>query len=158
MPAQPQLLRLLLPAAGPGLERGWLLPAAAPCLGLGLECQAAMVQERQEELPHVRGQWRPGEDTRWPGGDTPHPRQVAAGRRHPVSEASGGDSNSTVLQIRKSVTREFQKKPVQMTTVRKRKNKYFTLGVNQSNSLFKSGEKCVGGRHKPPSKNNEEII
>lgn len=67
-------------------------------------------------------------------------------------------SNSTVLQIRKSVTREFQKKPVQMINVRKRKNKYFTLGGNQSNSLFMSGEKCAGGKHKPPSKNNEEII
>ena len=29
-----ELLRLLLPAAGPGLGRGWLLPAAAPGLGL----------------------------------------------------------------------------------------------------------------------------
>ena len=30
---QPPLLRLFLPAAGPGLRCGWLLPAAAPGLG-----------------------------------------------------------------------------------------------------------------------------
>ena len=30
VPVQPPLLGLLLPAAGPGLGRGWLLPAAAP--------------------------------------------------------------------------------------------------------------------------------
>ena len=29
-PAQPPLLGLLLPAAGPGLGRGWLLPTATP--------------------------------------------------------------------------------------------------------------------------------
>ena len=29
-PAQPLLLGLLLPAAGPGLGRGWLLPTATP--------------------------------------------------------------------------------------------------------------------------------
>ena len=34
VPAQPLLLGLLLSAAGPGLRRGWLLPAAAPGLGL----------------------------------------------------------------------------------------------------------------------------
>ena len=34
VPAQPLLLGLLLSAAGPGLRRGWLLPAAA--LGLRL--------------------------------------------------------------------------------------------------------------------------
>ena len=39
VPAQPQLLRLLLPAAGPGLVCGWLLSAAAPGLGLGLTPQ-----------------------------------------------------------------------------------------------------------------------
>ena len=33
--AQPQLLGMLLPAAGPGLRHGWLLPAAT--LGLRLE-------------------------------------------------------------------------------------------------------------------------
>ena len=36
MPAQPPLLGLLLPAAGPGLRREWLLPAATPGLGLGV--------------------------------------------------------------------------------------------------------------------------
>ena len=30
VPAQEPLLRLLLPADGPGLRRGWLLPAASP--------------------------------------------------------------------------------------------------------------------------------
>ena len=34
VPAQPRLLRLLLPAASPGLGCGWLFPAAAPGLGL----------------------------------------------------------------------------------------------------------------------------
>ena len=34
VPAQPPLLGLLLPAPGPGLGHGWLLPTAA--LGLGL--------------------------------------------------------------------------------------------------------------------------
>ena len=34
LPAQPRLLRMLLPAAGTGLGHGWLHPAAA--LGLGL--------------------------------------------------------------------------------------------------------------------------
>ena len=37
VPAQPPLLRLLLPATGPGLGRGWLLPAATP----GLGCEVA---------------------------------------------------------------------------------------------------------------------
>ena len=37
--AQPQLLGMLLPAAGPGLRHGWLLPAAAPGLGLGVAPQ-----------------------------------------------------------------------------------------------------------------------
>ena len=36
VPARPPLLRLLLPAAGLGLRCGWLLPAAAPGLGLGV--------------------------------------------------------------------------------------------------------------------------
>ena len=39
VPAQPLLLRLLFPAASPGLGRGWLLPAAAPGLGLGVAPQ-----------------------------------------------------------------------------------------------------------------------
>ena len=34
VPAEPSLLGLLLPAAGPDLGRGWLLPAAAPGLRL----------------------------------------------------------------------------------------------------------------------------
>ena len=34
VPAQPLLLGLLLPAAGPGLGHGWLLLASAPGLGL----------------------------------------------------------------------------------------------------------------------------
>ena len=34
VPAQPPLFGLLLPAAIPDLERGWLLPVAAPGLGL----------------------------------------------------------------------------------------------------------------------------
>ena len=38
-PAQPLLLGLFLPAAGPGLGRGWLLLAAAPGLGLGVAPQ-----------------------------------------------------------------------------------------------------------------------
>ena len=38
----------------------------------------------QEELPHVRGQWRPG-------GDTPSPRSGAARSSHLVPEARGGD-------------------------------------------------------------------
>ena len=37
--AQPSLLGLLLPAACPGLGRGWLLPAAAPGLWLGVASQ-----------------------------------------------------------------------------------------------------------------------
>ena len=36
VPAQPPLLGMLLPAAGPGLGHGWLLPAAAPDLGCGV--------------------------------------------------------------------------------------------------------------------------
>ena len=36
VPAQEPLLRLLLPADGPGLRRGWLLPAAVPGLELGV--------------------------------------------------------------------------------------------------------------------------
>ena len=39
VPAQPLLLGLLFPAAGPGLEHGSLLPAAAPGLGLGVTLQ-----------------------------------------------------------------------------------------------------------------------
>ena len=39
LPAQPLLLRMLLPAAGPGLRSGWLLPAAAPGLRLRLAPQ-----------------------------------------------------------------------------------------------------------------------
>ena len=77
--------------------------------GSGLECQAAMAQERprgatlcprsvamagrsypafevrgggQEETPRVQGQGRR------PRGATPRPRSVAAGRRHPASEVS----------------------------------------------------------------------
>ena len=38
----------------------------------------------REELPHVRGQWRPGEATQ-------HLMPVVASRRHPASEARGGD-------------------------------------------------------------------
>ena len=38
-PAQPLLLGLLLLAAGPGLGHGWLLPAAASGLGLGVAPQ-----------------------------------------------------------------------------------------------------------------------
>ena len=34
VPTRTSLLGLLLPAASPGLGRGWLLPAAAPGLGL----------------------------------------------------------------------------------------------------------------------------
>ena len=67
MPAQPPLLRLLLPAAGPGLGR-----------------EVASPGHPQEELPRVRGQWRPG-------GDTPHPRSEAARRSHLVPEARGSD-------------------------------------------------------------------
>ena len=37
-----------------------------------------------EELPRARGQGRQ------PRGDTPRPRSVAAGRRHPTSEVRGG--------------------------------------------------------------------
>ena len=37
----------------------------------------------REEITLVQGQWRPR-------GATPHPRPVAAGRRHPMSEATGG--------------------------------------------------------------------
>ena len=36
VPAQPLLLGLLLPAAGPGLGHGWLLLASAPGLGRGV--------------------------------------------------------------------------------------------------------------------------
>ena len=41
VPAQPQLLGMLLPAAGPGLGRGWLLPGPAPGLRLGVAPQGA---------------------------------------------------------------------------------------------------------------------
>ena len=41
--------------------------------GSSRECQAAMVQERLEELPPVRGQGRQ------PGGATPHPKPEARG-------------------------------------------------------------------------------
>ena len=36
VPVQPPLLRMLHPATSPGLGRGWLLPAAALGLGLGV--------------------------------------------------------------------------------------------------------------------------
>ena len=39
VPAQPPLLRLLLPATGLGLGHGWLLLAAAPCFRLGVAPQ-----------------------------------------------------------------------------------------------------------------------
>ena len=39
MPTQPPLLGLLLLAAGPGVRHGWLLPAAAPGLGLRVALQ-----------------------------------------------------------------------------------------------------------------------
>lgn len=58
----------------------------------------------------------------------------------------------------KEICNQRISKEASSNDVRKRKNKYFTLGGNQSNSLFMSGEKCAGGKHKPPSKNNEEII
>ena len=52
--------------------------------GSGLECQAVMAQERPRGTTQVRGHgWQPG-------GATLHPRSVAAGRRHPVSEVRGG--------------------------------------------------------------------
>ena len=38
-PTQPPLLGLLLPATGPGLGSGWLLPAATLDLGLGVAPQ-----------------------------------------------------------------------------------------------------------------------
>ena len=54
-PAQPQLLRLLLPAAGPGLGCGLLLPAAAPGLGLGVapqgHCPWPLAQGAFSQLP-----------------------------------------------------------------------------------------------------------
>ena len=49
VPGQPPLLRLLLLAAGPGLRRGWLLPAAASGLGLGVAPQG------HRPWPRVRG-------------------------------------------------------------------------------------------------------
>ena len=49
VPAQPPILGLLLPAAGPGLGRGWLLPPAAPGLGLGVAPQG------HQPWPRVRG-------------------------------------------------------------------------------------------------------
>ena len=67
VPAQPPLLRLLLPAAGPGLGR-----------------EVASPGHPQEELPRVRGQWRPG-------GDTPCPRLGEARRSHLTPEARAGD-------------------------------------------------------------------
>ena len=39
VPAQQPLLGFLLPATGPGLGHGWLLPAAAPVLRLGVAPQ-----------------------------------------------------------------------------------------------------------------------
>ena len=39
VPVQPPLLTLLLPAVGPGLRCGWLLPGAAPGIGLGVAPQ-----------------------------------------------------------------------------------------------------------------------
>ena len=50
-----------------------------------------------EELPHVRGQGRPGGDTTCPrsgqrlGGETLHPRSGEAGRSHLAPEARDGD-------------------------------------------------------------------
>ena len=81
----------------------------------------------RKELPHIRGQWRPGGETPhprsgWPGGNTLHPRSgawlrgdtlrlrpMAAGRRNPASkvgaarrshlapEARGGDPEEPPL-------------------------------------------------------------
>lgn len=59
-------------------------------------------------------------------------------------------SNSTVLQVRKSVTREFKKNPVQMINMRKRKNKYFTLGVNQSTLFLCQKKNVLGAGMNPP--------
>ena len=55
VPAQPPLLGLLLPAAGPGLGRRWLLPAAAPGPGLGVAPQG------HRPWPRVQGgfSWPP---------------------------------------------------------------------------------------------------
>ena len=49
VPAQPLLLGLLLLATGPGLRGGWLLPAAAPGLGLRVAPQGHCL------WPRVRG-------------------------------------------------------------------------------------------------------
>ena len=55
VPAQPPLLRLLLPATGPGLGRWWLLPAATPGLGLQVAPQG------HHPWPRARGRfsWTP---------------------------------------------------------------------------------------------------
>ena len=55
VPAEPSLLGLLLPAAGPDLGRGWLLPAAAPGLRLRVAPQGHC------PWPQVRGgfSWTP---------------------------------------------------------------------------------------------------
>ena len=100
--------RRLVAGALCGAERSY---PTSKVRGSGLECQAAMVQERprgatlrprsaaaersypvsevsgccREETPHVRGQGRR------PRGATQRPRPVAARRRHPESEIRGGD-------------------------------------------------------------------
>ena len=53
VPAQPPLLGMLLPAASPGLGRGWLLPAAAPGFGLGVAPQG------HRPWPWARGGFSP---------------------------------------------------------------------------------------------------
>ena len=55
LPAQPRLLRMLLPAAGTGLGHGWLHPAAA--LGLGLR----VAPQGHRSWPRARGgfSWPP---------------------------------------------------------------------------------------------------
>ena len=60
----------------------------------GPECQAVTVQERREEPPSVRGQGQ------WARRATPHPRSVAAGRRHPTSEVRGGQEKPPRAQAR----------------------------------------------------------
>ena len=55
VPAQPPLLRLFLPAAGPGLWCGWLLPAAAPGLGLGVALRVTAPGLRHE-VSHLSSQ------------------------------------------------------------------------------------------------------
>ena len=53
VPAQPPLLRMLLSAAGPGLGRGWLLPAAAPGLGLRVALQGHHPWPRARGAPRA---------------------------------------------------------------------------------------------------------